>query len=42
MIKKKKEKNSTVATEKPINTKTNTVQINNNGYIEKKKKTSTV
>jgi hypothetical protein len=29
---------NTVPTEKLVNTKTNTVQTNNNGYIEKKKK----
>ncbi len=29
---------STIQTEKPINIKTNTVQINNNGYIGGKKK----
>jgi hypothetical protein len=34
----KKKITSTVATEKPVNTKTNTVQINNNGYIGKQKK----
>ena len=33
---------STVQTEKPINTKINTVQINNNGYIGKKKIISTI
>ena len=38
MIKKKKKKTSTVSTERPVNTKTSTVQINNNGYIGKKKK----
>ena len=33
----KKKITSTVPTEKPVNTKTSTVQINNNSYIEKKK-----
>ena len=32
----KKKITSTVPTEKPVNTKTSTVQINNNSYIEKK------
>ena len=42
VIQDKKKKTSTVPIEKPVNTKTSTVQINNNGYIGKKKKNNIV